>query len=420
MEDSRAMRQVMIQARGPSLALAKTQLRLRAETLAKYGYHYLAQLGHRPQLRVEHYPSVIPFSSERLERIGSGFQGVLYHWRSLALKINHNLSFGIEREMQNYHETLARCRQSCPELIGCFETNHRLVTFPETAPPVRAFRQDMTYGRYFRAQRVLVKEYVEGTTARQLVEREDSILLDEQRIQQLGKIFRRCADVGVLLQGDPDDFVFQNLSTREQGRWVALDPDGWVPYRQADDHILCAARGAFVGTFSRILAERAAAAIQARTFLQTVVSLAQRVAGRLWDRVGTARSCPEAFRSRIADNDPLSPDDPVLDALVRTEWEDPLALDIELGRCSLNVLVTTSALLEQLFKLRGLAPGSDDLKHFYFGDLGIACGYRYVVIYNSYNDSNNLRSGDWAYNHTGVTNREIAEMVLAKVEGESL
>ncbi|MFQ5854602.1 MAG: hypothetical protein ACE5LU_03010, partial [Anaerolineae bacterium] len=59
---------------------------------------------------------------------------------------------------------------------------------------------------------------------------------------------------------------------------------------------------------------------------------------------------------------------------------------------------------------------TEDLSEFYFGDLGILRGERYVAIYNSYNDNQNPRSGDWAYNHTGVANREIAELVLAALE----
>jgi len=97
------------------------------------------------------------------------------------------------------------------------------------------------------------------------------------------------------------------------------------------------------------------------------------------------------------------------------EINDLFKLDNEMGRCSLNVIITTKQLFEDLLKLRQVS-NRTSFKDSYFGDLGFIEGRECVVIYNSYNDALNERSYHWAYNHTGITNREISERVLIKLE----
>lgn len=402
-------------------ALVERKLAIRDECLRGTGYASLAELGHDRERRELLFPARIATEHGDLQRLGCGFRGPVYSCRQYAIKVNYNLSFEIGREWQNYCDAVARVGQLHQQAVRLLELNLGSLYFPATDTPVLQYRVDPFVGEYFREERVLVKELLVGKTIHQLATINGlSALVEKNSLLKLAELFHVCGSCGVLLQGDPHDFILTDTARMPDGnRWVAIDPDGWVCYPVGDPYANHAAQRAFVGTFTRdwgpqrsdweTLSEPEKRENEA--FLQEVDRTAQEV----WRASAGEHFNAGLLAHALASEDLLTTRDPVLRAFVRSEYDDPLRLDVELGRCSLNVLLTTRELALEMIRMRG-ADGLEAIRDFYFHDLDFIASERHVIVFNPYNDNDNERSRDWAYNHTGIRNSAIARRVLEEAD----
>lgn len=401
--------------------LARAKREVAARVIRDEGYATLAQVGHDLPRRGGLFPARIPAPGGDLELVGCGFRGPVYLWGDYALKVNYNLSFEVQREWEAYCECLWRVRAREPADAGLLERNLGLLLFPGDGRRARGLRSDPAVGHLLREDVVLVKGRVQGRTITQVAADEGpGSLADEARLRPLAALFFACGEAGVLLQADAGDFMLRHDANGDENPWVAIDPDGWVAYEPGDPYVRMAARRGFVGTFERDFSPRAAgwAAMspEEQAGANLLMDRVREVAEATWGPEAAVGFDPGAFRRTLEADDLLAPGDARLRSFIRAVFHDPLKLDVELGRCSLNVMLTTRELLSEVARLRGRDGELEVVRGIYFGDLDFVAGARFAVVYNAYNDVENERSGDWAYNHTGVTNREIAERVLRAAE----
>ena len=415
-------------------ALIDTKLAMKHKLLRENvaNYSLIANLGTNVEKRYLYLPNKIEIGSESWTFFSAGFQGFLYvdPSRKYLMKTNYNFSFEVQREWETYKQTIERIKiGKISKYVKILENNIKLEKISKDSKVVRKYSEANSgaFRKYFGDEYVLIKELINGKNIREIVsEREGNPNnIKKKELESIANIFKVFGETGVLLQGDPEDFI---LKEGEDNAWFIIDPDGWVIYEPDDEYVKATSRQTFIGTFSRewgsdennLTSEyNKNLAPNFRKYCNLLMEKVMDIAKKYFGNMFVRPIDPDSLRELLDRENPLNPKNKFLKAFLRKELNNLFKLDNEMGRCSLNVIITKKQLFEDLLKLRQVS-NRKSLKDFYFGDLGFIKGREYVVIYNSYNDALNERSHHWAYNHTGITNKEISERVLTKLEKKRL
>lgn len=390
--------------------LLRHKLRINDQILATEGYRALAEIGHDVDRRNNLYGKEIPTPVGSLKFKGTGFRGVVYLLGDVVLKTNFFMSHEVMHEARILQRAQARLTLKSPDSVWRLEQLLAVVSYPSNEPPIVSHKLGEC-GDFFGEEAVLVKAAYGGLNASAIMDRVGPDWFTNQRLIDLALCFREFAKAGVLLQGDPTDFI-----SSDRG-WIAVDADGWVLHKPDDPYCIYAARRNYCGVFTRDWAPDAPArAAMSKDRTAGFDALLERVAATaesVFPGIARPFSSPH-FERLLAEDDLLAPNNPVLRSLIRYEVEDPFRLDNALGSCNICVLLSRRDVYERLLQLRRV---DKSFETFYFQDLRAVEEGEFIVFYQPYNDATAI--SDHIPNHTGVTNRRIAEQLLRAANATS-